>query len=322
MAAGADGYVQFVLATVRLSDLSDSISKLPPIKNLRGFVYVNYNGSAVSFTTSSTSTISSWSYSSIQGRSTPVIIQNTATTGFQPASGASNTWTLECTVSGQPSSTLTTAQPPINYARLVAPYYGANPEIDSALSQTKKIYYMERFINNFTVQANTSFNGTITPGIVNPKRLILVPYFNLNATSFGSQTLTYQPFQSPFETAPATTSVYPVLRNLQVVVGNVPMFLNPINMEYEQFLNEIAQIGVDGGQNNEIMSGLISQRQWSQLYRFYTVDISRRLTSEDGSSKGIQISFDNATNLPIQVFAFVWYEKQFTVDTSTSSVSK
>ena len=322
VAAGADGYVQFVLATVRLSDLSDSISKLPPIKNLRGFVYVNYNGSAVSFTTSSTSTISSWSYSSIQGRSTPVIIQNTATTGFQPASGASNTWTLECTVSGQPSSTLTTAQPPINYARLVAPYYGANPEIDSALSQTKKIYYMERFINNFTVQANTSFNGTITPGIVNPKRLILVPYFNLNATSFGSQTLTYQPFQSPFETAPATTSVYPVLRNLQVVVGNVPMFLNPINMEYEQFLNEIAQIGVDGGQNNEIMSGLISQRQWSQLYRFYTVDISRRLTSEDGSSKGIQISFDNATNLPIQVFAFVWYEKQFTVDTSTSSVSK
>ena len=322
VAAGADAYVQFVLATVRLSDLSDSIAKLPPIKNLKGFVYVNYNGSAITYTTSSTSTISSWSYSSIQGRSTPVMLQNVASTGFQPASGASNTWTLECTVSGQPSTSLTTPQPPINYARLVAPYYSANPDIDSALSQTKKIFYMERFINNFTVQANTSFNGTITPGIVNPKRLILVPYFNLQATSFASQTLTYQPYQSPFETAPATTSVYPVLRNLQVVVGNVPMFLNPINMEYEQFLNEIAPIGIDGGQNNEIMSGLINQRQWSQLYRFYTVDLSRRLTSEDGSSKGIQVSFDNATNLPIQVYAFVWYEKQFTVDTATSTVSR
>lgn len=322
VSAGGDAYIQFVLATIRLSDLSDSISKLPPIKNLRGYVYVNYNGSLVTYTTSSTSTISSWSYSTIEGRSTPVMLQNVATTGFQPASGASNTWTLECTVSGQPSSTLTSAVPPINYARLVAPYYSANPDIDSALSQTKKIFYMERFVNNFTVQANTSFNGTITPGIVNPKRLILVPYFNLNATSFASQTLTYNPYQSPFEIAPAGTSVYPVLRNMQVTVGNIPMFLNPINMEYEQFLNEVASIGIDGGQNNELFSGLLDQRKWSQLYRFYTVDISRRLTSEDGASKGIQISFDNATNLPIQVFAFVLYEKQFTVDTATCSVSK
>ena len=322
VAAGADAYVQFVLATVRLCDLSDSISKLPPIKNMKGFVYVNYNGSAITYTTSSTSTVSSWSYSSIQGRSTPVMLQNVATTGFQPASGASNTWILECTVSGVPSTSLTTAQPPINYARLVEPYYQANPEIDSALTQSKKIYYMERFINNFTVQANSSFNGTITSGIVNPKRLILIPYFNLQSTSIASQTLTYQPFQSPFETAPATTSVYPVLRNLQVTVGNVPMFLNPVNFDYETFFNELYEIGVDGGFNNEISSGLLNQRQWSQLYRYYTVDISRRLTSEDGSSKGIQISFDNATNLPIQVFAFVWYERQFTVDTATCAVSK
>jgi hypothetical protein len=156
--AGSDAYVQFVLATVRLCDLSDSIAKLPPIKNLKGFVYVNYNGSVTTLTNPSSNTsITGWTYSSIQGRSTPVMLQNVATTGFQPNSVNANTWVLKCTVSGQPSTSLTTAQPPINYARLVAPYYGANPKIDSALSQTKKIYYMERFINNFTVQANTSY---------------------------------------------------------------------------------------------------------------------------------------------------------------------
>ena len=323
--AGQDCYVQFVLATVRLADLSDSISKLPPIKNLRGFVYVNYNGAQVSFTTSNSSTITSWNYSTIQGRTMPAMIQNVASTGFQPASGAANTWTLECTVSGQKSSNLTTINPPINYARLVAPYYSANPEIDSALSQSKKIYYNERFINNFNCAANSSFNGTITPGIVNPKRLILVPYFTgipANFGNVGASAISYQPFQSPFETAPATTSVYPVLRNLQCTVGNVPMFLNPVNMDYETFLNEVSNIGMDGGQNNELASGLLNQRLWSQLYRFYTIDISRRLTSEDGSSKGIQISFDNATNFPIQVFAFVLYERQFTVDTASCSVSK
>lgn len=318
-----DCYVQFVLATVRLSDLSDAISKLPPIKNIRGNIVVNYNGSSVSFTTASSSTVGSWSYSTIQGRSTPVMLQNVATTGFQPASGASNTWTLECTVSGQISANLTSAVPPINYARLVAPYYSANPDIDSALSQSKKINYLERFNNNFTVEKNTSFSGTITPGIVNAKRLILVPFFNGNAsTSINSQSLIYQPYQSPFETAPASTSVFPVLRNLQVTVGNVPMFLNPINMDYEQFLNEVTPLALDGAMNDKLSSGLLNQKLWSSLYRYYTVDISRRLISENGSSKGIQISFDNATNIPIQVFAFVLYEKEFTVDTSSCTVTK
>lgn len=321
VAANADAYVQFVLATVRLADLSDSIKNLPPIKNLKGMIYVNYNAAQVSFTTSSTSTISTWSYTTLQGRSMPAMIQNIATSGFQPASGASNTWTLECTVSGQKSSTLTSAAPVINYARLVSPFYEANPEIDSTLSQTKKVHYLERFINNFTVNAGSSFSGTISSGIVNPKRLLLVPFFN-GTTSLNSVNVNYNPWQSPFETAPATTSVYPVLKNLQVTVGNQNMFMQPINMEYEAFLNEVSQMGIDGGQNNMLASGLLDQRKWSQLYRFYTVDISRRLISEDGSSKGIQISFDNATTQNLQVYAFVLYDKQFTIETASCTVSK
>lgn len=325
-AVGDDIYVQFVLATIRLSDLSDSIAKLPPIKNLRGYVYVNYNGSINTFTTASTGTLTTWSYSSIQGRSTPVMIQNKSTGGgFQPDTGNANTWSLECTVSGKPSNNLTAIQPPINYARLVSPYYSANPEIDSALSQTKKIHYLERFINNFSVNAKGTFNGTVTPGIVNPKKLILIPYYSgipANTGSVGGSSIYYEPYQSPFETAPATTSVFPVLKNLQVTVGNVPMFLNPVNMDYEQFLNEVSNLSIDGSTNNETAAGLLNQRLWSSLYRFYSVDISRRLVSEDGSSKGIQISFDNATNLPVQVFAFVLYEKQFTIDTASCTVSK
>lgn len=330
-AVNASCYVQYVLATVRLCDLSDAIKKMPPTKNLKGMVYVNYNGASINFTTTGAGTtntpIKNWTYSNIQGRTTPVLLQNSSNIGvlgpFSPnvTNLTANTWTLECTVSGQKDSTLTSATPPINYARLIAPLYVANPDIDAALTQSKRVFYLERSINNFTVQPNTSFNGTITSGIVNPKRLILIPYF-VGTTALNSQTLNYQPYQSPFEACPATTSLYPVLRNLQVTVGNQTMFMNPVNMDYETFLNEIAACGIDGSQNNMLSSGLLNQRLWSQLYRFYTVDIGRRMISEDGSLKGITCSFDNATTQTIQVFAFVLYEKSFTVETSTCTLTK
>ncbi|GMF31035.1 unnamed protein product [Phytophthora lilii] len=41
LTAGQDVFVAFYLATVRLKDLSDCIAKLPLIKNLKGFIYVN-----------------------------------------------------------------------------------------------------------------------------------------------------------------------------------------------------------------------------------------------------------------------------------------
>lgn len=323
-AAGEDAYVQFVLATIRLKDLSDAIAKLPPVKNIKGFIYINYNAAAVSFTTASSSTVSSWSYSTLQGRSTPVMLQNVATTGFQPASGATNTWTLECNVSGIPSTTsgLTGVLPQINYARLVSPFYEPNPDIESALSQTKIVRYLERYNNTLpVVSANNSLNYTITSGITNPKRLILVPFFT-SATNTTPTTATYSPYQSPFEIAPAGTSVYPVLANLQITVGNLQMFSNPVNMDYEMFLNELAPLGQDGGMDNQVASGLLNQRQWSQLYRFYTVDIGRRIIADDGASKSVQISFDNKTNFPVQCLAFILYEREIVVDTAMCKISR
>jgi hypothetical protein len=242
--------------------------------------------------------------------------------GFQPASGATNTWTLEGSVSGVPSTNLTNALPPINYGRLVFSYYEPNPDIQSAMSLTKSIRYNERFNNYFTISANGSFSGTITPGLPNVKGLLLVPYFTNTTNQAGTGTATYDPLTSPFEVAPASTSVLPVIKNLSVTIGNQPLFTQPVNMSYELFLNEIAQLGSNGGQDNTSVSGLLNERLWNNLYRYCYVDLSRRVISDENQSKSIQVSCENATNFGMNVLAFVFYEKEFTIDTATGKVTR
>jgi len=321
-AVNADCYIQFVLVTVRLRDICPSVSELPPIQNLTGMLYINHNSAKNTFTTSSTSTISAWNYSTISGSSMPVQLLNVTTTGFEPSSSATNTWTLEASVSGVPSTNLTSAQPPINYGRLVFSYYEPNPDIQSAMSISKSIRYNERFNNYFNISANGSFSGTITPGLPNVKGLLLVPYFTGVGNSGSTIAVSYDPLTSPFEVAPASTSVLPILKNLNVIYGNQPIFTSPVNMSYELFLNEISQLGKSGGQNNEDVSGLLNERTWSNLYRYHYIDLSRRSISSENQSKSIQVSVENGTKFPMNVLAFVFYEKEFTIDCATGKVSR
>lgn len=320
-AVNADCYVQFVLVTIKLSHISPAIQKMPPVKNLKGFIYLNHNSSRVSFTTASTSTISSWSYSSISGSQTPVMLINSSS-GFQPASGATNTWTLEASVSGVPSTNLTSCLPPINYCRLVAPVYEANPDTDASLSITKSIRYNERYNNYFNINANGSFSGTITIGLPNIKGLLMVPYFTNTTNQAGTGTASYDPVTSPFEVAPASTSVIPLLRNLQVIYGNKPVFTQPVNMSYELFLNEISELGNMGNNDAMVASGLLNEKTWSNLYRYHYVDLSRRSISDENQSKSILVSCENGTNFNMNVLCFVFYEREFTIDTATCTITR
>ncbi|GMF35382.1 unnamed protein product [Phytophthora lilii] len=101
---------------------------------------------------------------------------------------------------------------------------------------------------------------------------------------------TINPFRSPFTTIPATTSPFASLQNLQVTVGNIPIWNNPVSFGYDIFVQEMSKSGADGGLDDVTSAGLLCQRLWESLYRFIAVDIGRRLPSEDGAQKSIVIS--------------------------------
>jgi len=312
----ADQFVLYALGTVRLKDLSPAIAALPMMKSLKGFVYLNYNASVHTITGSSTTT-SAVSSQALYGRCAPAMF-NVGLDGIA-FNATSSALRLRSEISAVASTSLTTAQPIQTNAMLYAPYYVATPEVDRSLTMKKTVRYNERFVTQFNVAANGSFTGTLTPGISNPKRLILYPYLTGPGSS-GFSSFQTNPLLSPFDGCPSTTSPFAAIKDWQVYVGNSPVFQQPQTQDWLTFCNEVAQQGEQGGIVDTSSSGLLSQELWNTLYRYYTCDIGRRMNSEDGASKSVQVSLTNATNCPMTIVAIIHYEREITVDTATGVV--
>ena len=318
----ATTYVQsaYYLATCRLRDLCD-IDQFPVVKNLKGFIYLSFNSAAVQLTgTAGSAVMSAVSYTTLTGRTTPFMINNSST-GILLGNYATTAPVVEirgsvdATTTGQISS----SGPLTTNARLLVPYYIANPTTDSALSMPNKFFTtLEKIINPITVAAATSINYTITTGVSNPRRLVLLPMWS----NLGGVTNLTNPEISAFDSVPATSGPYAVLNNFQVYMGNKPLYQYPIQYDFEQWASEQAQLGVGGSELDGQTSGLLSQHIFNQNHRFYTVDLSRRLDSEDGGSKSIQVSFANpSATFALKVIAIVFYEKRWTISTNTCQLS-
>lgn len=301
----------FYMATCRLKDLCD-ISDFPMTKNLKGFIYLSFNSSQVSMTGSSAAP-SPVSYQILTGRTTPFLI----TTGVNGLSGASGTSviTVTGTVDATSSGAIGSSGPLITNARLLCPYYIANPKTDMALSNDSKFFTtLEKIVNPVTLTAGSSVNYTITTGVPNPRRLVMLPMWQ---NTSGATNLT-NPEISAFDTVPATSGLFAGLQNLQVYVANKPHYQYPIQFDFEQWVSENSQLGLNGNLIGEDTSGLLTEQLFEQNHRFYSVDLSRRMVSEDGASKSVQVSFTNPSQtFGMKVICIVFYEKQWVINTST-----
>jgi hypothetical protein len=316
--AGSDVFVLYALGTIRLKDLSSAVANLPLMKSLKGFIYINYNSSVHDLTNANSSaTLTAVSSQAVYGRCAPAIL-NRGVDGFSSNASTGSTVRFRADINAT-TSNLATATPIQTNAILYAPYYIATPSVDRELTMKKSVKYLERFVTTFNITANGNFSGTLTPGISNPKRVILYPYFT-GAGSSGNSGFVTNPLLSPFDGCPSTTSPFAAIKDLQIYVGNVPMYQQPISQDFQTFMNEVAQNGEDGGLVDTRSSGLLNQRLWNTLYRYYTVDVGRRMNSEDGASKSVQISCSNATNCPMSVVAIIHYEREITVDTASGQI--
>lgn len=316
-----DVFCLYALGTIRLKDISDAISKMPLIKGMKGFIYLNYNSTeSVISNTGAASAITSVATNTRYGRCCPAMY-NDGADGISLSAAATAPVLFKADISGVPSVGCPLAVSTQTNAVLHCPYYIGTPEIDRELTMKKTIRYNERFSTQFEIGANSHYNATLSPGISNPKRVILYPFFK-GAGSSGNTGFIANPLQSPFDSTPSTTSPFAALKDLQLYVGNKPMFQSPVSMDWQTFLNEVNMNGLDGGLNDEDASGLLNQRTWNQLYRYYTCNIARRMNSEDGASKSIQVSASNATNCPMTVIAIIHYEKEIEVDTASGMVKQ
>ncbi len=328
-------YSQCAMATVRLRDLFD-INEFPLVKNIDGYLYVNFNSFQTTLTNTKTSTtaltgaVASFTTSPLTGLTCPYMI-NTGTNGITMdiLSGATAVTPTIVTIVGNVDGTTnnmvasTSSAPLLTQARLVTPYYIASPRVDAALTKTQKFNSYEKIVNPIIVAAGQSINYTISVGVPNPRKLVLLPMWqNLGLTTPNTATLLSSPEQSPWDTVPATSSPYAYLNQLQVYLANKPLFQYPINYDFEMWNSEISSLGANGNCVDELTSGLLTQQLWQQNHRYYTIDLERRLESEDGAPKSIQVSFVNpSATYGMKVIAMIFYEKRWNIVTDLCKLS-
>ena len=223
--AGTVIYSACYMASVRLKDICD-IKDFPLTRNLKGFLYLSFNNAQVNLTgTVGSNLISAMSIVPLNGRTTPFLINNTASVGLVIANTATSAPVIQVTgsVDAQQVTDLVASSgcaPLMTNARLLVPYYKANPKADSALSQSSKFFTtLEKLTVPFTIPKNGAINYTMSTGVPNPRRLSLLPMW----ANLGGTLNLANPESSPFDSSPATSGPFATLGNFQVYLANTPL---------------------------------------------------------------------------------------------------
>lgn len=305
-------YTACYLATVRLKDICD-IGEFPLCKNLKGFLYISFNSSqtTISGTTSAPSAVT---IQPLTGRTNPIMINNVGLS----LGTVSSTVVVTATVNSD-NTGATGAGPLISNARMFVPYYVSNPKADMALSIPNKFFTTkEKIVVPFVANAGQPANITLTSGVSNPTGLLILPMWQ----RLGLNANLDNPENSPYDSVPGTSGPFATLANLQVYVANKPIYQTPVQYDFEQWYAENSKTGLADGIIDQQASGLLTQQLFEQNHKFYYVDLSRRVPSEDGASKSIQVSFTNPSQAyGMKCIAVVFYQKKWTINTMTSQIT-
>ena len=127
---------------------------------------------------------------------------------------------------------------------------------------------------------------------------------------------------SPFSSSPGTTAPQASITNLNVLVSGQNIYQSNYMYDFEEFLQEVhGSNAINGGISLGLSSGLLSQNDWENGYRFCYVDLSRRISQpNDDISRSIQVMFTNSANYATDYYFIIGFEKSITISTSTGSL--
>lgn len=337
-----------VYAKLRLKDLADLFEKAPLLKGSTMRFYINTNQSIVSFR----------ARKAVLDGATSGITTNSVlnATGVNVVGGLTNPLIVASSllgqgVSGLPANTLLFAdyqlsvsihrnnfsqegkasvQTGLSACRLYAPVYTMNPIAESkylSLAPTKRIKYNDIFQYQFNNQGSGSFNFLVSNGINNIQSVLVVPYIS-QSTSYtpdgviitSGANLQFNQAQNPFHTTPAMPDPI-MITNFNILISGVNLFLNNENYDFEAFTQQLAQSNqLNGGLTTGLASGLISEKMFSQAYRYYYGNCSRILPSEEGVSRSVQIVGEiKSTNVNVDFMVFVEFQREMVIDVATGA---
>jgi len=184
-------------------------------------------------------------------------------------------------------------------------------------NRNKKVVYRSVLSNIYTNIASAgTFNALVNAGIVHPTGVLVIPYISSSVTAgFGD----YQ-WKSPFDTCPATSSPLS-LTNFNVQIGGTNVLQTTLSYNYEHFLQQVNLAEQLTSADFGVSTGLISQEYWSWSKMYYC-NVERSNLADKLQPRNVNVTFNNNSNVAIDVLIFIFYNDELTIDVETGIVTK
>lgn len=333
--SGATQYVaQYLLAVIKLKDIADIFDKMPLVRGVNCSLLVNLQlGHAVIGKSAGGlvigSEIASPTTSTVAGG---VAIENNGSMPFLVNKLATDWGSAMTTATGSlfaglhyssvratgvaNQSGLSIPAHPLSVARIYAPQIALTPERALQYLTTSKkktvVYKDYLYFYQPNIGAGSSFNLQLAPSINNMKSLVVIP-------AIASSFLGIREDQSPFDTMPWTTSPLSIYNfNAQIASQNV--FQQNELYGYEQFIHETDGCNaINGGLTTGLTSGLVDFTAWDNIYKYYVVDLGRRL-KDDVLGKSLSVLGNNNNSIAMDLHCFVEIQKTMVIDVESGIV--
>jgi hypothetical protein len=190
-------------------------------------------------------------------------------------------------------------------------------------NSAKEIVFENFIFNQYNnISVNQGFSQLLQSGIKNPIGLLIVPFISSSQIRLqnGSTSIGFSQYQSPYDTAPATSSCLS-LTNLAVNLGGRSV-LNSASLYYtfESWLSQVSiaeTIVPDLGLNQ----GILSQKDWESANRLYYVDLARGTEADKATMRNLSVSFTNNSGVAIDILVFTFYLNRAVLNVDTGMLT-
>lgn len=204
--------------------------------------------------------------------------------------------------------------------------------IESNIS--KEVIYENFLFNQYSnIGVNSSFSQLVQSGIKNPIAICIIPLISASNTfpainvAVGAVNnvnpmtqLGFSQYGSPYDTCPATYA--PIsLTNLQVSLGGQNVMNTSMYYTYENFLQQVALSESLTSADIGISAGLVSQSWW-EMNRVYYIDLGRSQEADKATTRNLNISFMNNSQVIIDILVYTVYLDRFVLNVLTGQVKK
>ena len=185
----------------------------------------------------------------------------------------------------------------------------------SPAEKVKTFTYLDVQQYKFTVAPAASVQQQVVSSLSRLRKMVIIPTFS----AYGPIPTEYKsPFSgvgSPFLSSPFSL---PSQYNVAISGQNVyPANLNRV----DEFYGEFVQHSLNGSVQGSIVDFGISQNQYLHGYGAIVTDLARETTSaHDDIAKNVVVSFTNQSALSMDYIAYVYYERQISVDAALGNI--